>query len=82
MMQVLALTAEPAISSVPSVLLHHQTLQVRKILNLPISIISNAKFVNFPEHTTPHSSVHGSDDEEDSVDEDQELHELGLNKNN
>lgn len=40
------------------------------------------KFVNFPEHTTPHSSVHGSDDEEDSVDEDQELHELGLNKNN
>lgn len=28
-------------------------------------------------HTTPAPSVHGSDDE-DSVDEDQELHELGL----
>lgn len=31
-------------------------------------------------HTTPAPSVHGSDDEEDSVDEDQELHELGMNK--
>jgi len=30
-------------------------------------------------HTTPAPSVHGSDDEEDSVDEDQELPELGLN---
>lgn len=30
-------------------------------------------------HTTPAPSVHGSDDE-DSVDEDQELHELGMNK--
>lgn len=30
-------------------------------------------------HTTPAPSVHGSDDE-DSVDEDQELHELGLNQ--
>lgn len=29
-------------------------------------------------HTTPAPSLHGSDDE-DSVDEDQELHELGLN---
>lgn len=28
-------------------------------------------------HTTPAPSVHGSDDE-DSVDEDQELHELGI----
>jgi glycogen synthase len=31
-------------------------------------------------HTTPAPSLHGSD-EEDSVDEDQELHELGLNQN-
>lgn len=30
-------------------------------------------------HTTPAPSVHGSDDE-DSVDEDQELHELSLNQ--
>lgn len=30
-------------------------------------------------HTTPAPSVHGSD-EEDDVDEDQELHELGLSK--
>lgn len=30
-------------------------------------------------HTTPAPSVHGSDDE-DSVDEDQELQELGMNK--
>jgi glycogen(starch) synthase len=29
-------------------------------------------------HTTPHGSVHGSDDEEDSVDEDGELQELGI----
>jgi glycogen(starch) synthase len=29
-------------------------------------------------HTTPAPSVHGSDDEEDSVDEEQELHELGI----
>lgn len=31
-------------------------------------------------HTTPAPSLHGSD-EEDSVDEDQELHELGLSQN-
>lgn len=29
-------------------------------------------------HTTPHGSVHGSDDEQDSVDEDGELQELGI----
>ena len=33
---------------------------------------------NSSRHTTPAPSVHGSDDEEDSVDEDQELHELGI----
>lgn len=29
-------------------------------------------------HTTPAPSLHGSDDDEDSVDDEQELHELGL----
>jgi hypothetical protein len=29
-------------------------------------------------HTTPAPSQHGSDNEEDDVDEDQELHELGI----
>lgn len=32
-------------------------------------------------HTTPAASVHGSDSEEDSVDEELELQELGLNDN-
>lgn len=32
-------------------------------------------------HTTPAPSIHGSDDE-DSVDDDQELHELGLKQKN
>lgn len=36
---------------------------------------------NSSRHTTPAPSVHGSDSEEDSVDEDQELHELSLNNN-
>lgn len=33
--------------------------------------------------STPAASLHGSDDEddEDSIDEEQELHELGLNQN-
>lgn len=31
-------------------------------------------------HTTPAPSVRGSDDEEDSVDEEHELQELGLKK--
>lgn len=30
-------------------------------------------------HNTPSQSLHGSDDEEDSVDEELELKELGLN---
>ena len=33
---------------------------------------------SFKGHTTPAPSVHGSDDEEDSVDEELELHELSL----
>lgn len=32
-------------------------------------------------HTTPAASVHGSDSEEDSVDDELELQELGLNDN-
>ncbi|KAL5273178.1 GYS2 family protein [Megaselia abdita] len=35
---------------------------------------------NSSRHTTPAPSVRGSDDEEDSVDEEHELHELGLKK--
>ena len=31
--------------------------------------------------STPAPSLHGSDDEEDSIDEEQELHELGLKQN-
>lgn len=69
-----------------------QTVYTDYVDEIGESVYSRAGNFNYPRpvsappspsssrHTTPAPSLHGSDDEEDSVDEDQELHELGLNK--